>query len=107
MAIDVPYPDMDTPSPANPWCKKRIKPAKAMRVLVTGANGLLGTHVIQQLLEKGYAVNGLLRNKDKFLLPEYINLELIEGDLRNQTIVNKAVKGCDAIIHCAAITAQN
>lgn len=78
-----------------------------MRVLVTGANGLLGTHVIQQLLEKGYAVNGLLRNKDKFLLPEYINLELIEGDLRNQTIVNKAVKGCDAIIHCAAITAQN
>lgn len=78
-----------------------------MRVLVTGANGLLGTHVIQQLLEKGYAVNGLLRNKDKFLLPEHINLELVEGDLRNQTIVNKALKGCDAVIHCAAITAQN
>lgn len=78
-----------------------------MRVLVTGANGLLGTHVIQQLLEKGYTVNGLLRNKDKFLLPEHINLELIEGDLRNQTIVNKALKGCDAVIHCAAITAQN
>jgi nucleoside-diphosphate-sugar epimerase len=78
-----------------------------MRVLVTGANGLLGTHVIQQLLEKGYPVNGLLRNKDKFLLPEHTNLELIEGDLRNQTIVKKAVKGCDAVIHCAAITAQN
>lgn len=78
-----------------------------MRVLVTGANGLLGSHVIPQLLEKGYAVNGLLRNKDKFLLPEHINLELVEGDLRNQTIVNKAVKDCDAIIHCAAITAQN
>lgn len=78
-----------------------------MRVLVTGANGLLGTHTIQQLLEKGYAVNGLLRNKDKFLLPEHTNLELTEGDLRNQTIVNKAVKDCDAIIHCAAITAQN
>lgn len=78
-----------------------------MRVLVTGANGLLGSHVIPQLLEKGYAVNGLLRNKDKFLLPEHINLELVEGDLRNQTIVNKALKGCDAVIHCAAITAQN
>lgn len=78
-----------------------------MRVLVTGANGLLGTHVIQQLLEKGYTVNGLLRNKDKFLLTEHTNLELIEGDLRNQTIVNKAIKGCDAVIHCAAITAQN
>lgn len=78
-----------------------------MKVLVTGANGLLGTHVIQQLLEQGYAVNGLLRNKDKFLLSEHTNLKLTEGDLRDQTIVNKAVKGCDAVIHCAAITAQN
>lgn len=78
-----------------------------MKVLVTGANGLLGTNVIQQLLEKGYFVKGLLRNKNKFLLPVHTNLELIEGNLRDQTIVNKAVKGCDAVIHCAAVTAQN
>lgn len=78
-----------------------------MKVVVTGANGLLGTHVIQQLLEQGYAVNGLLRNKDKFLLAEHTNLKLTEGDLRDQTIVKKAVKGCDAVIHCVAITAQN
>lgn len=78
-----------------------------MRVLVTGANGLLGTHVTQQLLEKGYAVNGLLRNKDTFLLPAHPNLRLVEGTLLNKIAINKAVKDCDAIIHCAGVTAQN
>ena len=38
-----------------------------MKVLVTGANGLLATNTIIELLDRGYQVKGLIRNKNKFI----------------------------------------
>ena len=52
-----------------------------MNVLVTGANGLLATNTIKLLLEKGFIVKALLRNKEKFIAPNHKNLTLIEGDI--------------------------
>ncbi|UPT68119.1 MAG: NAD-dependent epimerase/dehydratase family protein [Sphingobacteriales bacterium JAD_PAG50586_3] len=75
------------------------------KVFVTGINGLLGTNLAFDLLEKGYYVKGLIRNKSKFEGPLHPNLELIEGDLFDDfTLILKDV---DTVIHIAAETSQN
>jgi len=77
-----------------------------MKVFITGASGLLATNVIIQLLEKGYAVKALIRNKHKFNIPVSKNLELVEGNITNLQLLEAAVHGCDYIIHAAAETRQ-
>lgn len=77
-----------------------------MRVLVTGANGLLATNTIIALLSRGYRVRGLIRDTRKFVLPHQNNLELVVGDITDQASLEAAVKGCDRVIHCAATTDQ-
>jgi nucleoside-diphosphate-sugar epimerase len=78
-----------------------------MKVLVTGANGLLATNTIIQLLDRGYLVKGLIRNKNKFISYEHPDLELFEGDITDQIDIDKATKDCDFVIHAAANTNQN
>ena len=77
------------------------------KILVTGANGLLGTNVIHALVAAGYNAIGLLRRKDSFRGALSGSLELVEGDITSQTDVMSAAAGCDAIIHCAACTSQS
>jgi nucleoside-diphosphate-sugar epimerase len=76
-------------------------------ILVTGANGLLATHIIIELLENGYHVKGLLRNRGKFQYPGHPNLELIESDITDFPSVKNALAECGSVIHVAALTAQN
>ncbi|MFH4967751.1 NAD-dependent epimerase/dehydratase family protein [Gaetbulibacter sp. M240] len=74
------------------------------RVLVTGANGLLGTNTIIELLNQGYKVTGFLRDKNRYVGYEHKNLTLIEGDITNFADLEAALKNCDSLIHCAALT---
>ena len=53
-------------------------------ILVTGANGLLGTNVIHALVAAGYNATGLLRRKDSFRGALSGSLELVEGDITSQ-----------------------
>ncbi len=76
-------------------------------VLVTGANGLLATHVIMELLAQGYQVKGLLRDKQKFQLGEHPHLMLIQGDFTHTPTISEAVRNCDFVIHAAALTNQD
>jgi len=76
-------------------------------ILVTGANGLLATHIIIELLDNGYHVKGLLRDRRKFQYPAHPNLELIESDITDFPSVRNALAGCESVIHVAALTAQN
>ncbi|MDT0676667.1 NAD-dependent epimerase/dehydratase family protein [Autumnicola musiva] len=78
-----------------------------MKVLITGANGLLATNTIDLFLKKGYFVKGLIRDKKKFLLKSHPNLELVEADILDFTAVEKAMVDCNAVVHIAALTAQN
>ncbi|MDT0645080.1 NAD-dependent epimerase/dehydratase family protein [Zunongwangia sp. F260] len=78
-----------------------------MKLLITGANGLLATNTIKHFLELGHSVKGLLRSKEKFLLPPHKNLELVQGDITDVSAVENAVNGCDAVIHIAALTSPD
>jgi nucleoside-diphosphate-sugar epimerase len=78
-----------------------------MRVLVTGGAGYIGTSLIPQLLKKGHQVrvmDSLLFGGDQ-LLPffRHPDFEFTRGDVRIPADLEAAVRGCDGIIHLAAI----
>lgn len=75
------------------------------KVFVTGATGLLGTNVIIKLLQNGYSVIALVRQKSKYLGEENKNLKLVEGDLSSD--LSSFLKEADSLIHIAAETRQN
>lgn len=75
-----------------------------MVVLVTGGTGFLGSHVVKELLSRGYSVRATTRSlADADFLKEIPGeLEIVEMDLLDSEQVAKAVEGCEDIIHCAA-----
>lgn len=77
------------------------------KVLITGANSLLGVHTIRELLAAGYAVRGLLRRRESYVGPENASLELVEGDFTEEKTLRRAMQGCAYIVHCAAKTGQS
>lgn len=74
-----------------------------MRYLVTGGAGFIGSHISRELLERGHSV----RVFDNFSSGKRENLhgldvEIVEGDLRDADAVAQAVKGIDVVFHEAA-----
>ncbi len=75
------------------------------RVLVTGANGLFGANIVRELNRRGYAVRAMVRKNSNLLSLKGADYELVRGDITVPGDVQKAVKGCDYVIHTAALTA--
>ena len=74
-----------------------------MPVLVTGASGFIGAHVVSELLSRGYSVRAMLRNISlASMFPESDRLEIVKADLFDVDSLAKAVEGCEDVIHCAA-----
>ena len=81
-------------------------------VLVTGANGFLGRHIVAELLGRGYRVRALVRAEKPAPtspLPPLSGLpiELHAGDLTRPETLAGAADGCAAIIHAAALARVN
>jgi nucleoside-diphosphate-sugar epimerase len=78
-----------------------------MRILITGGAGYIGCVLVPQLLEQRHQVRVLdnLMYSGTGLLPNFRNpnFEFAVGDIRDKGTMADAVKGCDAIIHLAAI----
>ncbi len=74
-----------------------------MKVLVTGANGFIGSHLCEFLLQNGYQVRALVRKTSNLEWIKHLNLELVYGDLLDPTSIKSAVSGINAILHTAAV----
>lgn len=83
------------------------------KVLVTGADGFIGSHLVEELVNNGYDVRafcmynsfnswGWLDNFPKELLDK---IEIFTGDVRDPNGVRTAMKGCNIIYHLAALIA--
>lgn len=80
------------------------------KILITGGAGFIGSHLADELISNGYQVrildslspqvHGLSARRPDYLHPE---AELIVGDIRDSSIVKKAVQGVDAVFHFAAM----
>ncbi len=77
-----------------------------MKVLLTGATGLLGSHVAHQLHARGYALRIFTRPGSNTETLAGLPFEWIKGSLLDKNTLQLAVEGCDAVIHAAANTAQ-
>jgi dihydroflavonol-4-reductase len=73
-----------------------------MTLLVTGAAGFVGSHVARQLVETGQSVRVLLRPNSNLKLLEGLRLERVEGDLRDESSLARAMKGVQRVFHVAA-----
>ncbi|MEP6732639.1 MAG: NAD-dependent epimerase/dehydratase family protein [bacterium] len=71
--------------------------------LVTGATGLVGTHVVQRLLDDGWNVRALVRDAARARAMGEQGVELATGDVLDQTSFSRAVHGRDVVFHTAAV----
>jgi dihydroflavonol-4-reductase len=72
------------------------------RVLLTGATGFLGSAIARALHESGHAVRALARPSAPRVLLEGLPVDYAAGDLTDTASLGRAVRGCGAVIHCAA-----
>ncbi|MGO9598856.1 MAG: NAD-dependent epimerase/dehydratase family protein [Isosphaeraceae bacterium] len=72
------------------------------RVLVTGATGLLGSHLVERLIAQGYAVRALVRPTSRTEFLEHLGVEIQRGDLTDSNACMRAVDGATWVFHCAA-----
>jgi UDP-glucose 4-epimerase len=76
-----------------------------MKSLVTGGAGFIGSHLVRRLLELGHDVTVLdnFRSGNKLDKEVLQGIELVHGDVRDETTVFKASQGSDLIFHLAAV----
>ncbi len=83
------------------------------KVLVTGADGFIGSHLVERLVRNGYEVRAfVLYNSfnswgwlDQCAEDVRGRFEVFSGDIRDPHGVRTAMKGCDAVLHLAALIA--
>lgn len=83
------------------------------KVLVTGADGFIGSHLTEHLMEKGYEVKAFTYYNsfnnwgwlDTFPKEKLNELEIFQGDIRDPNGVREAMKGVDGVFHLAALIA--
>jgi dihydroflavonol-4-reductase len=73
-------------------------------VLVTGANGFVGSHVAEALLARGERVRCMVRQTSDLSAIHQLPVEWAYADLREPADLRRACQGVDAIVHCAAVT---
>ena len=83
------------------------------KVLVTGADGFIGSHLVEKLLDNGENVKAFcLYNSlgsygwlDTLPSNKKEHIEFVLGDIRDPESIRNAIKGCDIVYHLAALIA--
>ncbi len=77
-----------------------------MKILLLGASGRTGKHILETALQQGHIVHSLVRNKQKIRLA-HPNLLLFEGTPADKQSLAGAMQGCEAIINALNISRKN
>ncbi|MEM2930232.1 MAG: NAD(P)-dependent oxidoreductase [Thermoproteota archaeon] len=73
-----------------------------MKILVTGASGFLGGHLIEEMVSKGYDVIGMVRKSSNTSFLRSLGVKLRVGDLTIPESIKQATEDIDIVIHLAA-----
>lgn len=76
---------------------------KNKRILVTGATGLIGSHLALELLNQGCAVRAMARNPDKAQSLAEKGAEIVYGEMTEPRTLEAAVKDCQVVFHLAGV----
>ena len=76
-------------------------------ILLTGANGFLGSHIARELLARGYVVRALLRPGSNRETLHGLPIKLVEGNICTLSDVLRATADCVGIVHAAALAQVN
>lgn len=73
-------------------------------ILVTGAGGFVGRHVVARLAASGHSVRAMVRRSGRYTPPA--GVAVVEADLTTPETLAAAVAGVETVVHCAALTAN-
>jgi dihydroflavonol-4-reductase len=74
-----------------------------MKVLVTGANSLVGSNLVRELLKEGYTVRAFVRATSDLRSLDGLNAEIVTGDVLDPASLLQAARGCQIMFHAAAV----
>jgi 2-alkyl-3-oxoalkanoate reductase len=72
------------------------------KVLITGATGLLGSHLAERLAAQGHRVRAFVRPASRTAFLDALGVEIVRGDLTDSAACQAAVAGIARVFHCAA-----
>lgn len=83
------------------------------KILVTGADGFIGSHLVEELRNRGYDVRAFVQYNsfnswgwiDTFSQEMKKDIEVFSGDIRDAYGVKEAMRGCDSVLHLASLIA--
>ena len=73
-----------------------------MKTLITGASGFVGAAVLRELLKKGHKVKALVRKSSALDNLKNLDVEIVQGDLKDRDSLKKCLKDCKYLFHVAA-----
>ena len=75
-----------------------------MKLFITGATGYIGHLIAREAISRGYIVHALVRNPASAFFPKHEKITPFIGDITDKASIERAMTGCDKVIHSAAVT---